>query len=107
MDDIRDFELAEKEERKEKEKLYRNRGYYYQMQLELENAKLKNQIVEWHNASEELPRDCDNVLCYLEGGYYSVGHYISDDDEWVYQSIDLHNSPIAWCKLPQYKGESR
>ena len=59
--------------------------------------------------NNDFPEDCKSVLCIFKTNegftYYSVGYYVSEDDEWAFQSIDLHTRkpkpvPKAWVDLP-------
>ena len=58
--------------------------------------------------NNDFPEDCKSVLCIFKTNegftYYSVGYYVSEIDEWTYQSLSMsfeHAKPKAWVDLPE------
>lgn len=65
---------------------------------------------KWHKASEELPEERTDVLCYVihnEHRFYLQGYYNGGSWHCTPLGTYLNDEDVkAWCKLPTYtKGD--
>lgn len=49
----------------------------------------------WHNVSQELPKSCESVLCYLENGEVHEGMFLKNANKY-------HKNINRW-KIYKYK----